>query len=381
MRGQTDSAKLDAMIGLIYDCAVAPARIDELLFGFCDLFRAHFADRFSRSHDGSFATGQVVGLDRDDYELGMIGKWSQRNPWGVKAPVTSAGAVRATWQFLEPDELVRSDMFADYLDERGLHEGMRFEIWSDAMGIEDLSLLRPFSTGPFTEVELDLGRSLMPHLQRAAGIRRRLHHAELIADAGLRALATLDHAVVLLDQSSRLLFSNAAAERLFAAKDVISCAGTKLSATTPVATRQLDVLLQAATLSKGGARAGAALLPSRSGQPALVALALPIRWDGHWAQPGLPAAILCVGGAQLPSSEQSFPFASLFGLTTAEAKLATHLLSGQTLAEVAREQQRSLATVKTHLARLMAKTDTTRQSELLRRLSAVPRLPAGINLG
>jgi DNA-binding CsgD family transcriptional regulator len=65
--------------------------------------------------------------------------------------------------------------------------------------------------------------------------------------------------------------------------------------------------------------------------------------------------------------------ADLFGLTGTEAALAADLLAGQELREIAARRGRSINTVRTHLARVMAKTDVNRQSELMRLLTSLPR--------
>jgi DNA-binding CsgD family transcriptional regulator len=64
-----------------------------------------------------------------------------------------------------------------------------------------------------------------------------------------------------------------------------------------------------------------------------------------------------------------------FGLTTAEAGLTTDLMRGLSVAEVAASSGRSIATVRTHLASVLAKTGTARQSELVRLLSRLASSP------
>ena len=372
------SPNFEDLVGLVYESAVAPSRTHSLLRGLAERFAATFADNFSREHDGSNASGAVHGLDRDDYEQGMLTKWASRNPWGNKAPVMTAGDVRATWEFLNREELLRSEMYADYLRERGLDEGMRFEIWSDQAGIEDISLLRPVSAGPFSTGEIAFGKALMPHLQRAAGLRRRLQRAELVADASMNALEALSHGVVLIDRSARPVYANPAATALFTQKDAVTIEKRQLTATTASASRALGSLLDMATQGSRRARAGTIALPSRDMDRPLVVLSMPLRADDADVLPGNPAAIVCFSRARSAVTEHSMrPISALFGLTSAETRLAALLLSGASIAEIAAAQGRSLATVRTHLARLMAKTDTTRQGELLLRLTDIPRLPTG----
>lgn len=370
----THPDNISYVIDLIYACAITPSRSDELLRGLAALFDAHFADSFSREHDGSHAAGTVFGLDRSDYQDGMVGTWSSRNPWALKAPVISAGEVRATWEFLSKEELQRSEMFVDYLNRRSLHEGMRFEIWSDSVGIEDISLLRSFSVGPFTTDEIALGRMLMPHLQRAAELRRRLGHAELRAKAGLAALDLLDHGVVLIDGASRVIHANPAAHALFQIGDAVQCSNGRLYSATASAARQFTAMLHRAT-HREKARAASVTLPRTNGDRALMALTVPIHWPTDWPQSGQPAAIVSFSRAHAVITERALqPISQVFGLTKAEAKLAAMLLLGQSPVEIADIQGRSVATIRTHLSRLMAKTGTTRQGELLPRLLELPRI-------
>jgi DNA-binding CsgD family transcriptional regulator len=65
---------------------------------------------------------------------------------------------------------------------------------------------------------------------------------------------------------------------------------------------------------------------------------------------------------------------ALYGLTRAEARIAHALLDADRLADVAENLGVTLSTVRTHLQRAFEKTDTRRQSELIRLLVA-HRLP------
>jgi DNA-binding CsgD family transcriptional regulator len=58
--------------------------------------------------------------------------------------------------------------------------------------------------------------------------------------------------------------------------------------------------------------------------------------------------------------------ARTYGLTPAEARVVERLMAGaSSLAEVATSLDVSLATVKTHLSQVFAKTGVSRQSELI----------------
>jgi DNA-binding CsgD family transcriptional regulator len=58
-----------------------------------------------------------------------------------------------------------------------------------------------------------------------------------------------------------------------------------------------------------------------------------------------------------------------YQLTPAETSLLEQLVGGATLAEAAQQQQVRITTVRTHMAHLLAKTDSRRQSDLMLLLS------------
>lgn len=68
--------------------------------------------------------------------------------------------------------------------------------------------------------------------------------------------------------------------------------------------------------------------------------------------------------------------AQMFGLTRAEARLASVLAAGQSLDAIADERGLSKNTLKTQLRALFAKTETDRQTELIRLLNRLPTGPS-----
>lgn len=65
----------------------------------------------------------------------------------------------------------------------------------------------------------------------------------------------------------------------------------------------------------------------------------------------------------------------IFGLTTAEGRLAAQLSNGISLASIARERKVSITTLRTQLASIFAKTGTSRQPELVALLARICRDP------
>jgi DNA-binding CsgD family transcriptional regulator len=65
---------------------------------------------------------------------------------------------------------------------------------------------------------------------------------------------------------------------------------------------------------------------------------------------------------------------SLYNLTRAEADIANLLLEGLSLEQISEQRLVSLDTVRSQVKTLLAKTGSSRQSTLIKKLSALPRL-------
>lgn len=93
----------------------------------------------------------------------------------------------------------------------------------------------------------------------------------------------------------------------------------------------------------------------------LVAPFRPAR-DGFGA--ALPAAILFVRDPEAPTAARSV-LQGLFGLTPAEAAVAAALAAGKSVNEIAATHRIALNTARVHIRNILAKTNTTREAQLV----------------
>lgn len=148
-----------------------------------------------------------------------------------------------------------------------------------------------------------------------------------------------------------------------------------LVAATPAWTNRLhEVLGRAAGNCGTPVRAGALRLPRPVAGGTLALLIMPFRHEALWSLSRRPAILVCVTDPSAVAMPPAGQTAELFGLTGAEATLAAGLLAGETVREIAERRGRSISTVRTQLAVLMAKTEASRESELKRLLASLPRL-------
>ncbi len=179
----------------------------------------------------------------------------------------------------------------------------------------------------------------------------------------------MPQATLLLDRAGRLVHANAAADALLRGGDGLTATRNGLAAATAAAFRWLGATIGAAGRRRDRRNAAPAAAVGQAGAALLVAMRGldDFLFAGH-RRAGLrrPAARFAVPARTL---------AMLFGLTAAEADLATAVLAGQELKAIAAASGRSVNTVRNLLARLMARPTFHRQSELLRMLDRLSQLP------
>jgi DNA-binding CsgD family transcriptional regulator len=122
-------------------------------------------------------------------------------------------------------------------------------------------------------------------------------------------------------------------------------------------------------------------IPQSEGDPAYIHV-LPLMTGDTRSRlaPRASAALFVTtkyGGAD-PSAEA---IAAVFDLSLAEIRVSQRLLAGRTPAEIANDLGLAMPTVRSHLARVFAKTGTSRQSDLLRLASQLAGPVDQLNTG
>ncbi len=182
--------------------------------------------------------------------------------------------------------------------------------------------------------------------------------------------------LLLLDRAGRLLHVNAAAERLFAQQAILYVRDSVLHARR----KDEDKLVQE-TLAALSAEdpSGSLCLRSREGYPVVLL-------DLHRLDSGRIAVRLTdLIARQIPSADR---MRSVIGLTRAEARVASALLSGLGLTAIADQHGVEAETVRSQAKRIRAKAGARSQNQLLGILAAIglapdiapPGRPGGVKL-
>jgi DNA-binding CsgD family transcriptional regulator len=209
----------------------------------------------------------------------------------------------------------------------------------------------------------------MPHLDGAIGLHRRLCGAELMAGHMAAVLDQLPHAVILVSGNGRRVATNREADRILQNRDGLVHERGELRAATQAATDRLRTALQAAVRTGAGEGLDAPTplaLPRPSGRRPLAVMVAPLPAQRVAFNDDGAAAAVFVTDPEHGRTPDYKAIAALFGLTPAESRLVTCLVTGQNLEEAATSLQVKLESVRTRLKTVFEKTGTHRQAELVR---------------
>jgi DNA-binding CsgD family transcriptional regulator len=177
--------------------------------------------------------------------------------------------------------------------------------------------------------------------------------------------------IVVLGADGYVLYASAGAKTIAARADAIAFEGGTIRALRGGADdHALQGLIKEALLG-GGQTSAMSLARRRGGRDYFIVVkALPRR---VFALAGAgPAVLVTIADPdQVPRPTAAW-LKRLFGLTTAETRVALKLFAGSTLGEVATALGISQATSRVHLGHIFRKTRTTRQAELIRLLMSYP---------
>jgi DNA-binding CsgD family transcriptional regulator len=303
--------------------------------------------------------------------------WHRFDPWGTSpvVPSSRSGTVVYGEQFIAADDFKRTAFFNEFGRFYGLGRCLAGVIEASPAGLSCISIDGHQQRQPFSGDDATLLASLLPAVQRAIELHRRLAGVEILE---LQSAAVLDrtaHGVILLDGGGRILSTNAAADGILRARDGLRDSRGELRAATVSETTRLhrgiaEVLCGAAPGRDGEVLLSLARPGNRRPLTVLIA-ALPAQRRALVAD-AARAIMFVTDPDRVPVPDETV-IGRVLDLTQAEARLAASLTGGATLQEAASLLGITVQTARSRLKVIFNKTDTHRQSDLVRLvLSSAP---------
>lgn len=260
------------------------------------------------------------------------------NPWTkLAAAEMRPGRVLVGEVALSTRELKKTEFYSDFLRPQNIAHSLAGVIERDGDTTAFVSFCSSPRRGSWAASEVRFLRALMPHLQRAVQVHRRLGAQRLQHEALVETADRLPWGVMFLDRSGRVVFENALA-------------------------RTFEAGLRAKVIEIAGNGGGCVKRKHRS--PLVVTVA-PLRAHDPLSRER-PVLTVFVVDPDVRRVTAERVLREAYELTEAEARLALALGEGASLMNIAARTGQATATLRTHLKKIFDKTGTCRQSELVR---------------
>jgi len=288
-------------------------------------------------------------------------------------------STRYMWQFVDRwgdlgevlghIDLASTELYTDWLKPQGLAAA-----WTVGHAIINeqrepmggFTVFQREGAPPYTREQFDTANALVPHLRRALQVHLTVHGAQRVQLALAEAIDRLPTGLLLLDAKRRVVVQNRGAERILAADDGFRIDRHGPSADDARENATLQKLIADSMDQRELRAAGFVAISRPSGQRSYAVMVTPLL-----AAPGKSVASDAVVAIFVADPSARFyagpeALTELYQLTHSEAELVRLLAEGLSLEEVAEKRGVSLNTARSHLKHAFAKTETSRQSELVR---------------
>lgn len=364
------------LTGLIYDAAfdeqlwvpVMNRMADAVGGGATALIRKNLANGQGR---GLF--GRIEETQFTDY----FGRFARANPLAHAIAPLPAGSFLIDWQVMRKPDLIRSAYYNDFLLRRDIHGVLGLMVWRQGAEAAIINITRPPTQGEFLPEHAEMLAPFMPHLRRAVRLAEQLPTWRGQSAGFDAALAAWHAAVLVLDAAGQLLYANAAAERILAARDGFHVSYGVLGASDPEAAARLEARIRVAVQARTPA-GGSVPVPRPSGRRPYAVDIAPCRTERTGLFPSPARVVLTITDLDAKDGPGTDALSAMFGLTMAQSSVAAMLARGQTLREIAATLEVSVYTVRRHLADVMEKTNTNSQAALVLLLSRMPKLDEAV---
>jgi DNA-binding CsgD family transcriptional regulator len=360
---------LSDTIGAIYDCALDPQQWPDTcrkIAGLCESSAGGVCvhDLRHTQNDQLF----VFGYQQQFLE--KLGQNYSESPMASSDVVANVGDVKAL--SIENSDVYEGRFFREVLKPFGLQD----IIWLPALRtggrMASMHASRGDKAPHYREREIGLFKLLSPHVCRVLAISDALDIRTLRSEMLEKTLDGLASGVYLMARDGRVVYMNAAAERQIKTGNSIRIVNSRVSPTDPATRAALSKVIDEAArddLDKD-AREHSLAIPDVDGGAGYVATLLPMS-HGQRRDIIAPFAASAALFTKDPIEAPLLPgeaFARLYRLTGGELRVLLALAQGLGGKEAAGMLSISEPTIRTHLQRIYSKTNTARQSDLLRLL-------------
>jgi DNA-binding CsgD family transcriptional regulator/PAS domain-containing protein len=359
-----------SLVGDIYDAALDPALWPDLLGKTRDFLGGSAAVLYSKelARKNASIYYDDGGLDPHYRQL-YLDEYVKYDPSTTAEVFATIEQPLATADLIPYDEFLQTRHYREWARPQGLVDHLRIALAKSATSTTFFGVFRDQRQGVADDEMRRRMRLIAPHVRRAVLIGSTMEHKAAEAAAFADTLDGISAGMFLMDACGRMIHANASGRTMLDQRSVLRAGNGKVAAIEAEANQELNRIVALA----GGGDAGVGIkgiavpLTARDGERYIVH-ALPLT-SGERRRAGAGYAAVAALFVRKAAQEEPAPYeaiARLYKLTPSELRVLLAIVQRGGVPEVADALGISEATVKTHLHRLFAKTDTRRQAELVK---------------
>ena len=361
--------ELSELLATLYSAPLEPQKWQSFLDRLCCLTNTASSYMLGVHPEYGNVTLAGGGLDFNPETMRLYNEH-----YGASDPYAAPALAKPRVGIVQAEELVsRANLHRSELYNEVLHPyHLEYMILLSCGNLKEFGvfpLWRSPEQGPWDTASIHLIKTLLPHLQTALRLRTKViacNASELFSET---ALDTMSIAAFLVNSKGHIRHMNHLAASHLETAQCLRLHKGKLVSNEPPAPPTLEQLIAQATSSSGHSLVNA---PGGSLKLSHFNVTVVPAPERNGISGSESYALVFVTDPRTPAKSRALVMRQLYGLTPSEARVADHLLDGFEVRDAAAQLDITLETCRFHIKRVLAKTGTRRQSELIRLMLSLP---------
>lgn len=380
MNNSIDQQQLNNWIEVIYEAALNDSLWKPLMNQIGRKIGAsecHFFSPRLNPSDQPFMLTSFEGLNTEIWKNYEDYFW-QHDIWAIDAiknGYLKQGTLFAGDQLITPSNFRNTEIFSDFFKPNfGAYDTViTLVVFDDKTPDQSpctaLNFYKPSHSASFNDKDFQLLRYLKPHLQRALRIRWKLQEKDQAKQLREAALNELSSGALILSQKGEIIFANPLAENMLRLGNNPTTNHGKLRSINALDRSNIDKAILNATKGLGSTLRFDNPTPIGS----RFATFSPLNSIFHLGQ-GEKFIFVLLADQHKQNNQIIDKIATTYGLSVAETRVLTHLLTKKSPQQIADVLGVSITTLRTQLKAIFAKTNTKNQRELVQFCLEYPNL-------
>jgi DNA-binding CsgD family transcriptional regulator len=348
----------DQLIDLIYAVTFGEARWEDFLTRLNEALPGGMSGLLY--HDINSSAGAI------DLQAGIPPEWADQyarhyariNPWMAAAAVRPVGLGVVAEQMLPRAKFIRTEFYNDGYRSLGNESAVGITIVREDGRSFLLSTMTASADANANRQAADRLTRLAPHLKRAFTHFQCGYRNKIIAEVGNSVFDAIDIGVVIVGAGSSVKSISATAEAMMASNNGLA---TDVLGKLRVPDRVVaDALVAMLERGYAGPRVFSRMISG------IKLSMIKVQKDRQSEYFEGPTIVITLENKELTPTLNETELRIQFGITTAELRTLKAIFSGQSVNDIADTEQRSRETIRGRLKSLYYKTNTSRQSDLVR---------------